>query len=203
MTDSRAFMYARSMGENAETTAELVQTIVAGMKQCRVGGELRQMGAVLKHFPGYGSNPDSHTGGVLDERPYAQLAAEDFLPFIAGIEAGADAVMMSHNTIACLDAELPASLSPAVYRVLREELGFDGVITTDDLLMGAAARYDADGSAALMAIQAGCDLVLTTDFEKEISRVRLALENGELSESRLDESVMRILKWKLRLGLVE
>ena len=202
-TDQKAFMYARAMGADAETTARLVRTVVAGMKQCRVNGELCQIGSVLKHFPGYGNNPDTHTGGATDRRSYETYAAGDFLPFLAGIEAGADAVLVCHNVVTCMDDQLPASLSPEVHRVLREELGFDGVIMTDDLWMAAVAAYDAAGQAAVMAIQAGNDLIVTTDFEKEIAQVVLALEDGTLTEARLEESVLRILKWKLRQGVVQ
>ncbi len=201
-TDKNAFMYARAIGADAETTAQMVETIVSGMKQCRVGGELRQIGSVLKHFPGYGSNVDTHTGGAVDSRPLETYLEEDFLPFALGIEAGADAVQVCHNTVQCMDPDRPASLSPEVYRILREEVGFSGVILTDDLLMEAVAVYDENGDAALMAITAGADMVVTTDYEKEFARVRRALDEGELDEARLDESVLRILKWKLRQGVI-
>jgi len=127
---------------------------------------------------------------------------EDFLPFAAAIEAGANAVMMSHNTVTCMDAELPASLSPEVHRVLREELGFDGVIMTDDLLM-AAAETGNEGSKVVQAIQAGNDLLLTGSYRNELRQIKEAVEAGEITEARLDESVMRILKWKLKLGVIE
>ena len=202
-TDPAAFLYARAVGENAEETARLVETMVAGMKQCRVNGELRQIGAVLKHFPGYGNCGDTHIGAVTDDRPYEQFQQADFLPFAAGIAAGADAVLVSHNTVTCMDPDLPASLSPEVHRILREELGFDGVIMTDDLAMGAVTAYDVSGEAAVLAIAAGNDMLVTTDFEGQIAQVALALEDGTLTEQRLDESVLRILIWKLRLGVIE
>ena len=202
-TDPAAFMYQRAVGESAEETARLVETMVAWMKQCRVNGELRQIGVVLKHFPGYGNCGDTHTGAITDDRPYEQFEQEDFLPFAAGIAAGADAVLVSHNTVTCMDPDLPASLSPEVHRILREELGFDGVIMTDDLAMGAVTAYDVSGEAAVLAIAAGNDMLVTTDFEGQIAQVALALEDGTLTEQRLDESVLRILLWKLRLGVIE
>ena len=151
-TNKNAFMYARSMGTDAARTAQLVETVISGMKQCLVNGEQTQIGSVLKHFPGYGSNADTHVGGATDTRPLDTFLQQDFLPFALGIEAGADAVLVCHNVVQCMDPDLPASLSPEVHRILRETLGFRGVVMTDDLLMEAAAVYDEDGSAALMAI---------------------------------------------------
>mgnify|MGYP003294722459 FL=1 len=101
-----------------------------------------------------------------------------------------------------MDSALPASLSPAVYRILREELGFAGVALTDDLIMDAVSAYAADGKAAVMAIQAGADMVVSSDFEKEIAQVVLALENDELTEERIEQSVLRVLQWKLLLGIL-
>ena len=102
---------------------------------------------------------------AVDERPYETFETSDFLPFQAGIQAGADAVLVSHNIVTSMDGSLPASLSPAVHQILRDTLGFDGVILTDDLAMDAVAQYAQDGSAAVLAVQAGNDMVLTTDFE--------------------------------------
>ena len=157
---------------------------------------------MLKHFPGYGNNVDTHTGIALDERPYETFQTSDFLPFTAGIQAGADAVLVSHNIAAAMDETLPASLSPAVHQVLREELGFDGVILTDDLAMDAVAQYAQDGSVAVLAVQAGNDMIVTTDFETQIPQVVAAVEDGVISEERIDQSVARVLAWKYDLGLL-
>ena len=118
-TDPSDFMYDRSFGQDAQATADYVAQVVGVMEQ-------EHIGSVLKHFPGYGSNEDTHTGIAVDERPYETFQTSDFLPFQAGIQAGADAVLVSHNVVTALDGTLPASLSPAVHQVLREELGFDG-----------------------------------------------------------------------------
>ena len=158
---------------------------------------------MLKHFPGYGSNRDTHTGVVTDVRPWEQFESCDLLPFKAGIEAGASAVLVSHNIVTCLDGNLPASLSPAVYDLLRQELGFTGVAITDDLAMDAVEDYARGGSAAVMALQAGADIVLTDKPEENIAQVRAALDSGELSSQRLQEAVLRILLWKLELGVIQ
>ena len=126
---------------------------------------------VLKHFPGYGSNADTHTGIAVDQRPMETFETADLLPFKAGIEAGAPFVLVSHNIVNCMDPELPASLSPAVHKILREECSFDGIAITDDLAMDAVKAYAKDGAVAVMALQAGNDMVITTDYRTQIPAV--------------------------------
>ena len=195
-TNSRDFIYPRTLGQDAQTTADYAAAVT---QQLKTGG----VGAVLKHFPGYGSNRDTHTGVVTDVRPREQFESCDLLPFKAGIEAGASAVLVSHNIVTCLDGNLPASLSPAVYDLLRQELGFTGVAITDDLAMDAVEDYARGCSAAVMALQAGADIVLTDKPEENIAQVRAALDSGELSSQRLQEAVLRILLWKLELGVIQ
>ena len=134
----------------------------------------------------------------MDERPYEQFQAEDFLPFRAGIQAGAGSVLVSHNIVNCMDPDLPASLSPEVHRILREELGFTG-----DLAMGAVREYAQEGSVAVMALRAGNDMVVTPDFEKQIPLVLAALEDGTLDEETIDAALRRVLGWKYDLGLLD
>ena len=158
--------------------------------------------SVLKHFPGYGDNVDTHTGIAVDERPWERFMIHDFAPFREGILCGAGAVLVSHNIVTCMDGELPASLSPEVHRILREELGFEGVILTDDLDMSAVKAYAAEGSVAELAVLAGNDMIVTSDFEKQIPLVLEAVEAGRIEESMLDEAVRRVLGWKYDLGLI-
>ena len=103
----------------------------------------------------------------------------------------------------CMDAALPASLSPEIHRILREELGFEGVILTDDFAMDAVDRYTEDGSAAVLAILAGNDMVVTSDFEEEIPLVIAAAEDGTIPMDMIDSAVRRVLSWKYELGLLE
>ena len=204
-TDSTDFIYARSFGQNAEMTAEFVETVItaAGQVQYQFGdGPHFKIGSVLKHFPGYGNNADTHTGVAIDERPYEQFVSEDFLPFQAGIDAGAGSVLVSHNVVKCMDENFPASLSPEIHRILREELGFEGVILTDDLAMDAVEAYAEDGSVAVLAVLAGNDMIVTTDFEKQIPLVIDAVQTGVIQESMVDNAVRRVLTWKYDLGLV-
>lgn len=194
-TDPSDFIYSRTLGQDAQTTADYVAQVVTVMGQ-------EHIGSVLKHFPGYGNNEDTHTGIAVDQRPYETFEASDFLPFQAGIQAGADAVLVSHNIVTSMDADLPASLSPAVHQILREKLDFDGVILTDDLAMDAVAQYAQDGSVAVMAVQAGNDMLVTTDFETQIPQVVAAVEDGTIPMEQIDQSVARVLSWKYDLGLL-
>ena len=194
-TDPADFIYDRAFGQDAEATAEYVRIAVTEMSAAGIG-------SVLKHFPGYGNNADTHTGIAVDERPYEQFTQEDFLPFQAGIEAGAGAVLVSHNIVTCMDDTLPASLSPQVHRILREELGFTGVVLTDDLAMDAVEAYAQDGSVAVLAVLAGNDMIVTTDFEAQIPLVIAAVEDGTIDPSLIDEAVTRVLGWKYDLGLL-
>ena len=200
-TNPNDFIYDRTLGQDAGATATFVSSTVNAMKDAGIG-------SVLKHFPGYGSNVDTHTGIAVDERPFETLSL-DFLPFEAGILVGEDAlgrqttsVLMSHNIITCLDAELPASLSPEVHRLLREHLLFDGVVMTDDLAMEAVSAYSEDGAVAVMSLLAGNDLVLTSDYRTQIPKVLEAVENGTLSMELIDTACRRVLTWKQALGLI-
>ena len=197
-TNPNDFIYPRAFGQDAPATADYVSAVTF---QMTADG----MGNVLKHFPGYGNNEDTHTGIAVDERPYEDFVNSDFLPFSAGFKSGGamTAVLVSHNIVECMDRELPASLSPNVHHILREELGFDGVVMTDDLAMEAVSAYAGDGAVAVMALEAGNDLVLTTDYHTQIPKVIGAVENGTLSEEAINTACRRVLRWKQALGLLE
>lgn len=196
-TDPADFIYDRALGQDAAATADYVAQVVTAMRESGIG-------SVLKHFPGYGSNADTHTGIALDQRSLETFRQSDFLPFAAGIEAGAGttAVLVSHNIMAAVDPDLPSSLSPAVHDLLREELGFTGVVMTDDLAMDAVAAYSQDGAVAVMALEAGNDLIITTDYRTQIPKVLEAVENGTLSMDTIDTACRRVLTWKQALGLL-
>lgn len=188
-TDSGAFMYSRSLGLSPEDTGAVVAGMVQTMADHGVAG-------VLKHFPGYGNNADTHVGIARDKRTLEELEANDLVPFRYGFEAGCGAVLVSHTIVECLDDELPASLSPAVIGYIREEMEFDGVIVTDDLIMEAITDQYGAGEAAVMAIQAGCDLLCSTEYVKQYNAVLSAVEEGRISSETLDSAVYRILRWK-------
>lgn len=195
-TDPADFINARAFGQDAQATSEYVRTVVQQMKT-------DGMGMVLKHFPGYGSNVDTHTGIAQDTRPIEQFRQSDFLPFAAGIETGAQAILVCHNIVACMDDTLPASLSPAVHDVLRDELGFDGVVMTDDLVMQAITDYTGDADAAVLAVQAGNDMLISSDFVTQYNAVLAAVEDGTITADRIRESAVRVVHWKIELGLID
>ena len=196
------FIYDRTIGLSAADTAAYIAAVIEAMNQCQAGDTLRPIGSVLKHFPGYGNNVDTHTGIAVDDRPYETFLSEDFLPFATGIKAGAGAVLVSHNLVTCMDASLPASLSYEVHRILREELRFEGVILTDDLAMDAVKPYADNGEAAVLALLAGNSMIVTTDFEAQIPEVLAAIERGDLSLEIIDNALRYVLYWKYDLGLL-
>lgn len=193
--DKNDFIYKRSFGKDASQTSKYVTNVVKVMTE-------QSMGAVLKHFPGYGNNVDTHTGIAIDERDYESFKESDFKPFIAGIDAGAGMVLVSHNIVKAMDTDYPASLSEKVHEILREDLGFDGVIITDDLCMEAVKAYAGDEEVAVTAVLAGNDMLCSTDFQVQIPAVIKAVKDGRILEERINESVRRILRMKVELGLL-
>ncbi|MDO4745302.1 MAG: glycoside hydrolase family 3 N-terminal domain-containing protein [Bacillota bacterium] len=194
-TDPDDYIYSRSLGEDAETTASYIETVVSA---CVEDG----MGCSLKHFPGYGNATDTHKGKHVSKTSAEQLWGNDLLPFIAGIDAGAHCVLVSHNTVASLDKEHPASLSPAVNSLLRNDIGFEGVVITDDLIMGAVTDYGSAGDAAIAAVLAGNDMICSGDYKEQYTAVLKAVEDGVIDIAEIDDSVKRILTMKVKLGVI-
>jgi len=192
-TDPSAFLYNRSLGQDAETTAQVISSIVSLMNQ-------EHIGSVLKHFPGYGNNADTHTGIARDSRSLAELEGNDLLPFAAGIQTGCGAVMVSHVIIEALDDALPASLSPAVHRYLRDTMGFHGVIMTDDLVMQAITDQYGAGEAAVMAVLAGNDLLCSTEYATQYQAVLQAVLDGRIDIDTLNAAVRHVLQWKQQVA---
>lgn len=159
---------------------------------------------VLKHFPGHGAvSGNTHTGAGVSRRTREEWEQIDFLPFEAGIRAGAGMVMMSHQLTAEVAPEIPASLSPEVTGLLREELGFGGVIITDALRMSAVHGTYTSGEACVLALEAGADmLLLPYNFSNAYQDVMQAVAEGRLTEERITESVLRILILKEKCGLL-
>lgn len=193
--NSSDFMYDRSLGEDAQTTAEFVSEVT---KISQTNG----VSATLKHFPGYGDNVDTHTGIAIDERSYETFENNDFIPFKAGIDSGAHLVMVSHNIVNCMDSTKPASISANVHDILRNELGFTGIIVTDDLEMDAIKEYTGEYTPAVTAVLAGNDMLTVTDIEGSISEIKQAVNDGIIDESTIDHAVMRILAWKYSKGMI-
>lgn len=192
-TNPNDFIYDRSFGACAEDTKEYIKEVV------KIYNE-NQVGSCLKHFPGYGSNVDTHTGIAIDNRDYNTFLESDFLPFKAGIVEGVPSILVSHNIVMSMD-DKPASLSVSVHNILRDDLGFEGVIMTDDLDMGAIREYS--DNPYIDAVMAGNDLLITTDYKKTYETILDGVKNGIIDEENIDESVYRILKWKYDLGIIK
>lgn len=187
----------RAYSDDFAQAAELIPAAVQGFHD---GG----VACVLKHFPGHGGTTgDSHYGSAYVYRTLDELRAGELLPFQAGIDAGADAVMMGHLIVPDV-SEDPAVFSyKLVTELLRKEMGFSGVVMTDALAMKAISDHYGDGEVAVRAVQAGVDMLLCPmDLDTALDALTQAVEDGTIRESRIDESVERILLLKLRRGLL-
>lgn len=193
-TNPSAFMYRRSLGQSPAVTGEFVADSIQTMGRFGVA-------AVMKHFPGYGNNADTHTGIARDSRSLETLETEDMQPFFAGISAGGGAILVSHTIVEAIDPEYPASLSQPMNYYLRLAMNFDGVIITDDLSMDAIAAQYGTEEAAVLAVLAGNDLLCSTEFETQYSAVLKACRSGRIPEAVLDKAVERVLRWKAQMGL--
>ncbi len=188
----------RSAGSDPERVAD---TVVAALQGFAAGGVLTS----LKHFPGHGSlNVDSHQSLPVLDTPIADLEQDDLVPFAAGIDAGAPMVMVGHIAVTAWDPGVPASLSPAAYDYLRDDLGFTGVAITDGLDMGALTAAHGPGEIAALALEAGADLLLSpTDVGAARDGILDALDDGSLSRDRLTEAAGRVIamqRWQARLA---
>lgn len=193
----------RAFSSDPQIAADCVAAAVEGFRQAGVL-------CCLKHFPGHGDTAqDSHDGAAYTGKTMEALRSCEFLPFQAGIQAGAPMVMAGHVTapyaVTGQEAGLPATFSHTLITdVLRGELGFSGVVVTDSLSMGAVTAVYTPGEAAVKALQAGADLLLMpAGLPQAYEEILAAVEDGRLSESRIDESVERILALKQQAGLME
>ena len=201
----------RAFGNDWEWTAFFGMSAVESMEE--QGGVI----PVVKHFPGHGdTSVDSHVALPVVDKSLEELWQSELVPFnmtlnqedYFGAQAGpsAPAVMVAHILLSQVDPDYPASLSHRVVTgLLREEMGFDGVVCTDDLTMGAVSNTYGMGEAAVLAVEAGCDLLLVCHGADNLTAARDALleavDSGRLSPERLDESVKRILSLKAEYGL--
>ena len=186
----------RAFSDDPQTSADMVAGAVEGLQSAGVS-------ACLKHFPGHGDTAgDSHTGAAETDRTKEEMAAAEFLPFQSGIGAGADMVMVGHISAPNLTGgeKVPASLSEEIITgILRSELGYDGIIITDAMNMAAVTDYYEADVAAIMALKAGADMILMPeDFQQAYEGVLQAVQDGTVSQERVDDSLKRIYRVKLR-----
>lgn len=192
-SDPDCFIFKRTASGDPEEAAEFIRTVVTIMNQKGIVGS-------LKHFPGYGDNVDTHTQIAHDDRDLDTFMTRDLAPFRAGIDAGAPVVMVAHNMVTCMDPDVPASLSPAVHKLLREEMGFEGLIMTDSLDMNAITLYTGDRASAVQAVLSGNDLLCCSSYEKQYPAVLEAVKDGTIPEQMIDNAVRRVLTLKSRIS---
>ncbi len=188
-----SIMEGRAYGSDVSVVSSFVNAMVRGLQEQKVS-------ACLKHFPGMGSaTEDTHDGKVSTDRTAEQFWAEELAVFQAGINEGADMVMVSHMAASALTGDNEPSIfsQTLVTGILREQMGFQGVIITDALDMGAISQYYAADEASIMAVLAGCDMLLMPeDYEKAYTGVLEAVRSGNIDEERINDSLRRIYRIK-------
>ncbi len=189
----------RSFSSDPLIASDMVSAAVAGFND---SGIL----CTLKHFPGHGdTDTDSHKGYTQLDKTLEELWETEFVPFQGGIAAGAGFVMVGHISVPQVTGDhLPASLSGTMIDLLRNDLGFDGLIITDSMQMEAITGQYSSGQAAVLAIQAGVDVILMPEnLQEAADGVLEAIENGSITEERIAESVTKILETKIKAGIIE
>lgn len=195
---------ARAYSSDYNKAAELISKAIEGFAS-------KNVLTSIKHFPGHGdTSTDTHLGAAQVDKTKEELLQEDLIPFIAGIEAGADSVMVGHLTVPAMDPDKIATVSkPILTDFLRGELGFEGVITTDGMQMGALTNVYGKTqtgyvNATLACLDAGVDVFLLPGYPRAgVDEICKRVEAGTISEDRIDESVRRILLMKEKIGLLD
>lgn len=190
-----AYISDRSFGSEPELVAQYATEVIKAGKNSGVSHS-------LKHFPGYGNNSDTHSDTAVDNTSMEELQNTHLVPFKAGINAGAETVMVTHNIVAAIDKELPSSLSAPVHNLLFNDLKFTGLSITDDLAMAAIGnKYS---NQYLKAFKAGNHILLTsTSFATAHSEILNAVASGEITQDELDKRVFKVLAWKYYNGLLK
>lgn len=185
----------RSFGSDPELVSDMAVSFMNGLREYRVI-------PTLKHFPGHGStSEDSHEEYAISYQTLDELMSEDLAPYIKCISIGTEMIMAGHISLPNVTGNMmPASMNPEIINgLLRDKLGYDGVVITDALNMGAITEHYDSADAAVAAIAAGCDILLMpSDWYSAYDGVLMAVENGALEEERIDESVRRIIALKLQ-----
>lgn len=185
----------RSFGSDPTVVSSMVASSVTALEEVGVT-------ACMKHFPGQGdANGDTHEGLASSDRTLEEIKATELQPFAAGMEAGAQMIMVGHFTVPAIDEDnTPASLSKKVITdLLREEMGYNGVVITDALNMSAISEYYDSAQACIMAFKAGADMVLMPeDFEAAYEGVLAAVKDGTISEARINDSLRRVYRIKYK-----
>ena len=191
-TDKSDYIYYRSIGLSPELTGEFAKVIIESSKDSGIVN-------VMKHYPGYGKNKDTHKTSSLDTRSKEEVE-RDLIPFKKAILSGAEAIMISHNTVEVLDSINPASISINNHNYLRNTLDFKGIVITDALNMGATADIEDIG---LKAILAGNNIIITKNYVKNIEEIINYVKAGNLSKEYLKALAVKVIAWKISMGLIK
>ncbi|MBQ8148417.1 MAG: hypothetical protein IJ040_06480 [Lachnospiraceae bacterium] len=189
---------SRSFGSDSNQVSTMVASEICGLQENGVS-------AVTKHFPGHGGViGNSHENLQYVDTTLDVLRQQEFQPFQSAIEVKTDAILVSHLVLRSVDAENPSTLSESVVTgLLREELGYDGVIMTDSFQMGSITENYGQSEAAVTSIQAGCDMILMPmEYEACYQGVLQAVQDGRISEEQINASCMRILRAKAERGIL-
>jgi len=191
-TNKNDYIYERSLGLGTELTSTYAKTVIQSSYKTGVS-------YTLKHFPGYGNNKDTHISTSIDNRSYEDILNNDIPPFKAGIDVGAEAVLISHNTVTSIDQENPASLSPKVHNILRGNLNFTGITISDDLSMNSVSNIE---DVTIKALLSGNNLIITSNYQESINSVKDAINTNYLDENYINKLVFHTLSWKYYKGLM-
>lgn len=189
---------SRSFGSDADMVADMVEAEILGLQEHGVS-------AVTKHFPGHGGViGNSHNNLQYVDTSIEGLREVEFLPFQAAIHSDTDAVLISHLVLTSVGSERPSTLSEEVVTgLLREELGYEGIVITDSFQMGSITENYSQSEAVVLAVQAGCDMILMpTEYETCYQGLLEAVRAGTIPEERIEEACIRIIKTKIKRGIL-
>ena len=189
--NSSDYIYPRTLGYPLDETIIYIKKEVESYVK-------DNFSCCAKHFPGYGNNINTHENIAIDDRKYEQFQKEDFKTFEAGIDEKIPMILVSHNIVKCKDDLYPASLSKIWHDILRNELKYSGLILTDDLSMDAITKYSGNLSPAIIAINAGNDILLTNQLNEHLSAAIEAVKNNTISMDTINRACKRIIAWKIK-----
>lgn len=189
--DSKDYIYSRSIGLSPELTGVFAQTVIDASKNSKIS-------YVMKHYPGYGKNSDTHKSRSLDTRSMEEIES-DLIPFSKGIQSGGEAIMISHNIVEALDSDNPASISISNHNYLRNTLGFRGMVITDALNMGATEGIENMGIKSLVS---GNDILVTKNYKEDIKNILEGVSKGQVSSKYIRALAIKVIEWKISKGLI-
>ena len=189
--DPKDYIYSRSIGLSPELTGVFAQTVIDASKDSKIS-------YVMKHYPGYGKNSDTHKSRSLDTRSMEEIES-DLIPFSKGIQSGGEAIMISHNIVEALDSDNPASISISNHNYLRNTLGFRGMVITDALNMGATEGIENMGIKSLVS---GNDILVTKNYKEDINNILEGVSKGQVSSKYIRALAIKVIEWKISKELI-